>query len=123
MVRRSFCLASRIVLWLNIVVCTLFGLAGMVIVPKFREVFDELNVELPWVTQTFLSLPIWVYGLTGVACVLVLFIKEVVVKNSARTLKHNLVALVILAVLIPAWGSVVCPPVLKMREMIEAMTR
>lgn len=69
--------------------------ATLYISARLQAIFKELNIQLPQITQLFLSIPTTVYLVIFSGVILALILKEVAIKNKPLTFAINMAALVI----------------------------
>jgi hypothetical protein len=69
--------------------------ATLYISAKSEVIFKELNVQLPQITQLFLSIPATVYLTIFSGVILALVLKEIAIKSKPVTFAINMAALVI----------------------------
>ena len=87
--------ASLVVLILDVIGGFVLTTATLYISDKFLAIFKELNVQLPQITQLFLSIPTTVYLIIFFGVILALILKEIAIKSKPLTFSINMVALVI----------------------------
>jgi len=87
--------ASLVVLILDVIGGFVLTTATLYISDKFLAIFKELNVQLPQITQLFLSTPTTVYLIIFFGVILALILKEIAIKSKPLTFSINMVALVI----------------------------
>ena len=88
-------IASLVVLILDMIGGFVLTTATLYISARFEVIFKELNVQLPQITQLFLSIPTTVYLIIFSGVILALILKEIAIKSKPLTFAINMTALVI----------------------------
>lgn len=88
-------IASLVVLIVDVIGGFVLTTATLYISARFYAIFKELNVQLPQITQLFLSIPTTMYLIIFFGVILALILKEIAIKSKPLTFGINLAALVI----------------------------
>ncbi|MEI7945264.1 MAG: hypothetical protein WCJ02_01145 [bacterium] len=88
-------IASLVVLILDVIGVLVLATITLFVKSIFLELFKDLDVPLPQITQFFLSIPATFYLIIFSGLILALILKENAIKNKPLAFVANMVALVI----------------------------
>ena len=98
----------------------LLGMVGMVAIsaPASRRFLADMGAEVPSLTRTFLSIPLWGYVAGLGALAVVLLVKELLLRPAVR-MAVNLVVLPIVLLAAGAYVYSIVMPVMDMMQCIQ----
>ena len=91
----GWAIASMVVLILDVIGVLVLATITLFVKSRFLELFKDLDVPLPQITQFFLSIPATFYLIIFSGLILALILKEIAIKNKPLAFAANMVALVI----------------------------
>lgn len=91
----GWAIASMVVLIIDAIGGFVLTTATLYISARFYAIFKELNVQLPQITQFFLSIPTTMYLIIFSGVILALILKEIAIKSKPLTFAINMAALVV----------------------------
>ena len=88
-------IASLVVLIIDVIGVIALATITLYTSSRFLAIFKELKVQLPQITQLFLSIPATAYLIIFSGVILALILKEIAIKSKPLTFAINMAALVI----------------------------
>ncbi|MFA5794066.1 MAG: hypothetical protein WC980_03225 [Candidatus Brocadiia bacterium] len=112
--------ANIIVLAIIAVQCLVWPLTIFASINGFKKIFSAMSIDLPIVTQLIISLPAWVYLACGLGLLVIMLVKEFLLKIDARIL-INVITVIAIQLTVVLIAVFMILPVLAIQTQISEM--